>query len=104
MVEGGSISAVGPALSCPEDALVIDASGKLVIPGGVDTAVHLHSPKEEVVGQADDFSSGTRAALQGGTTTVVELVESGAEQSIIDAFNNWKEDAENNACCDYAFR
>ena len=53
---------------------------------------------------ADDFATGTRAALAGGTTMVVELVDPGAEQSVADALEEWREDAEQNSYCDYAFK
>ncbi len=53
---------------------------------------------------ADDFSSGTRAALAGGTTTVVDLVEPAPEQGMGEALNEWREEAEEKACCDFAFR
>ena len=53
---------------------------------------------------ADDFATGTRAALAGGTTMVVELVDSAAEQSVADALEEWREDAEQNSYCDYAFK
>ena len=53
---------------------------------------------------ADDFATGTRAALAGGTTMVVELVDPAAEQSVTDALEEWREDAEQNSFCDYAFK
>lgn len=67
----GIISVIGPNLSAPEGAAVIDAEGKIVLPGGVDAHTHV----DLTVGQAhvsDGWLAGTRAAAFGGTTTVVE--------------------------------
>ncbi len=103
LIEGGSISAVGQDLEGGEDALVLDAEGKMVLPGGIDCATNLREAKGGV-GIADDFESGTRAALAGGTTMVVDQVMPTKEQSILECYNEWKQDAEEKACCDYAFR
>lgn len=65
LIDGGVISAVGPGLEVPADALVLDAAGRMVMPGGIDVATNFHVPKGGI-GQADDFSSGTRSALAGG--------------------------------------
>ncbi len=73
LIEGGTISAVGTDLDGTEDALVIDAEGKMVLPGGVDAATNFHTAKGEGVGVADDFESGTRAALAGKPTYEVYL-------------------------------
>ena len=65
----GKIALVGQGLSLPADT-VIDASGCLVLPGGIDAHTHLDMPAGELT-SADDFESGTRAAAFGGTTAVV---------------------------------
>ena len=77
-------------------AKVIDATDKFVIPGGLDTCTNLKSDA------IDDFTSGSRAALAGGTTTVVDLVIPGKGESLLEAVTSWKEDIEANACCDVA--
>lgn len=69
---GGSILAVGPGLEAPPSARVLDATGLLVIPGGVDTHTHFAMPFMGTV-TADDFWSGHRAALAGGTTTHLDF-------------------------------
>ena len=70
-------------------AKVIDATEKFIIPGGIDPCTNFRG--EDL---ADDLNSGTRAALAGGTTTIMELVIPDKDQSLIDAVNAWKEDIE----------
>ena len=80
---------------------VVDATGRLVIPGGVDAHTHLHLD----VGAAsvsDDFGSGTAAAAVGGTTTVIEYVTTRRGQSPLDAVSTWRGQAEA-AAVDYGF-
>jgi len=102
LVVEGVITAIGKDLPVPAGAIFIDASGKYVIPGGIDTSTHLFKgvSKGEL---ADTFESGTRAALAGGTTTVVDLVIPEKNSSLMDAFNAWMSDAKEKACCNFAF-
>jgi len=72
LIRQGKIAAVGPGLQAP-DAEVLDASGKLVLPGGVDPHVHLDLPMFGTV-SSDDHYTGTKAAAFGGTTTVIDFV------------------------------
>ena len=65
--ENGIIKEVGENLSCPSDARVIDATGKYVIPGGIDPHTHCQLPFMGTV-SVDDFNYGTQAAVAGGTT------------------------------------
>ncbi len=72
------------------------------MPGGIDTHTHLDwnfmgSPT------ADDFYTGTRAALAGGTTMVMNFILENRDMSLVDAFNKNKDLAEKKSCCDYAF-
>ena len=66
---------------------MIDASDKFVMPGGIDYSTNLHGQAEED-GQplADDFSAGTRAALAGGTTLIVDNIVPKREQSLVRFF------------------
>jgi len=89
-------------LIVPGGTKTIDAKGKLVMPGGIDTHTHLDwnfmgSPT------ADDFYTGTRAALAGGTTMVMNFILENRDMSLVDAFNKNKDLAEKKSCCDYAF-
>ena len=73
------------------DAKVLKAEGKFVIPGGVDSATHLHNSNngsEDGPKMVDDFDSGSKAALLGGTTTVIDLVEPQKGRSICLIFNH----------------
>ena len=81
---------------------VIDATGRQVIPGGVDVHVHLELPFCGTV-SSDDWNTGTRAAARGGVTTVIDFAIPYGEESLIDAFNNWMARAKPKACVDYCF-
>jgi len=102
LVEDGKISAVGEDLEIPEGATIIDATDKYVMPGGIDTNTHLYQGLDKDAPVKDDFESGTTAALAGGTTMVVDLVIPQRGESLIEAFTEWKEAAEEKSCCDFA--
>ena len=69
-IRGGRVAALAPSL---EGERVVDAQGLLVLPGGVDTHVHLDQPATGVTENSDDFDTGTASAAAGGTTTVVSF-------------------------------
>ena len=71
LVEGEKISTIGTSLTVVADR-TIDATGKYVLPGGIDVHTHLDMPFGGTK-SADDFESGTRAAAHGGTTTIVDF-------------------------------
>jgi len=81
----------------------IDASGKLVLPGGVDSHCHLDQPMEEGLEMADDFRSGTISAACGGTTTVIPFAAQAKGQSLRAAVEDYHRRAEGKAVIDYAF-
>lgn len=101
-IEDGLIKEVGENLIVPGGTKTIDAKGKLVIPGGIDTHTHLEF---HFMGTrtGDDFYTGTRAALAGGTTMIMNFVIENREMSLVEAYDINKERAEKKACCDYAF-
>lgn len=70
LLAGGLVAAVGPALAAPPGARVLDATGLLVLPGGLDPHTHLEMPFMGAL-TVDDFASGHAAALAGGTTMCV---------------------------------
>jgi dihydropyrimidinase len=100
-VDGGRVALVGQGLSVPADT-VVDASGCLVLPGGVDVHTHLDMPAGEIR-SSDDFETGTRAAAFGGTTTVVDFATPEPGQSLSSALETWKGKAEGKAAVDYGF-
>ncbi|HVA28137.1 MAG TPA: dihydropyrimidinase [Candidatus Baltobacteraceae bacterium] len=81
---------------------VIDATGSYVFPGGIDPHTHLDMPFGGTV-TADDFETGTRAALLGGTTTVVDFALHTKGDSLHNALKTWHAKADGKACADYAF-
>ncbi|XP_016332350.1 dihydropyrimidinase-related protein 5b [Sinocyclocheilus anshuiensis] len=100
-IESGLIQQVGWDLVVPGGAKVIDASGKLVIPGGIDSSVHLQQTFMNANTQ-DDFYSGTKAALLGGSTMVIAHVLPERDASLLEEFEKIRAHADAEACCDYA--
>jgi len=100
-IEGEIISSIGKNLKVNPDT-VIDASGKLVIPGGIDPHVHLEMPFMGAF-SSDDYETGTLAALHGGTTTVIDFVIQSQGKSLYDALRAWQGRANGNVYSDYAF-
>jgi dihydropyrimidinase len=100
-VEGDKIKTIGVALDIPADR-VIDATGKYVIPGGIDVHTHLDMPFGGST-SADDFASGTIAAAHGGTTTIVDFAIQYRGQTLHHAWDTWLKKAEGKAAIDYGF-
>ncbi len=80
---------------------IIDASGKLIFPGGIDPHVHMHLPTPAGY-SSDDFYTGSKAALFGGTTTLIDFVTPNKGQSLCDALKKRKKEAAN-SLIDYSF-
>ncbi len=97
-IEGGKISKIGENLSADT---VLDASGCYVMPGGIDPHTHMEMPFMGTY-SADDFESGTRAALSGGTTMIVDFCLPAPEQSLLEALQAW-DNKSTKAMCDYSF-
>src|SRR5260221_10503870 len=100
-IEKGRLPLTGQGLNTPADT-VVDASGKLVMPGGIDVHTHLDMPFGGTT-SADDFESGTVAAAHGGTTTVVDFAIQNFGEGLFPAFEGWMKRAEGKAVIDYAF-
>ena len=100
-IEGETISAIGKNLNVKADE-IIDASGKLVMPGGIDPHVHLDMPFMGTY-SSDNYETGTRAALYGGTTTVIDFILQTQGKSLQSALQEWKGRSDNNAVGDYSF-
>ena len=101
LVDGEVIAAIGPNLTPPEGAEVVDASGLLVLPGGVDAHVHLDLPMFGTV-SSDDHYTGMKAAAFGGTTTVIDFVPQDPG-TLRDNVARWHSKADPNAAVDYSF-
>jgi dihydropyrimidinase len=101
LLHEGTISAIGADLEAPAGAETIDAGGCYVMPGGIDPHTHLEFAFMGTV-TADDFEWGTKAALSGGTTMVVDFCIPNPGQSMLAAYQDWRRKAED-AACDYGF-
>lgn len=98
LIEGGKIAAIGEGLTGDE---VLDATGCHVMPGGIDPHTHMEMPFMGTY-SADDFESGTRAALAGGTTMVVDFALPSPGQGLLDALKMW-DNKSGRAHCDYSY-
>ncbi len=100
-IEGETVRAIGRDLPFKADK-EIDASGKIVIPGGIDPHVHLDMPFMGTF-SSDNYTTGTSAALFGGTTMVIDFILQTQGKSLDAALKEWQGRSNNNACCDYSF-
>jgi len=100
-IEDDTVSVIGKNLEMEADE-VLDASGKLVIPGGIDPHTHFDMPFGGTY-SADDFETGTRAAAHGGTTTIVDFAIQEKGKSTFEALDTWHAKAEGKASIDYGF-
>ena len=101
LIDGETISTIGAKLDMEAD-LVIDASGKLVIPGGIDPHTHMELPFGGTQA-SDDFRTGTIAAAHGGTTSIIDFAVQYKGESLIQAIDNWHAKAEGKTAIDYGF-
>ena len=100
-IDGETIQLIGKNLAVKADQ-EIDASNKLVFPGGIDPHVHLDMPFMGTF-SSDTYETGTRAALFGGTTTVIDFVLQKQGHSLEEALAEWNGRAKGNAVGDYSF-
>ncbi|EFA11336.2 Dihydropyrimidinase-like Protein [Tribolium castaneum] len=99
-IEDGVIKQLGRNLIIPGGTRVIDARGKYVLPGGIDPHTHFEM---EFMGakSVDDFYQGTKAAVAGGTTMIIDFVMPKKGESILDAFYEYRQKGDDKVCCDY---
>ena len=100
-IEVETISAIGENLQVKADK-EIDAFGKLVMPGGIDPHVHLDMPFMGTY-SSDNYETGTRAALYGGTTMVIDFILQKQGNSLQTALQEWRSRSDNNCVGDYSF-
>ncbi|XP_062555401.1 dihydropyrimidinase isoform X2 [Armigeres subalbatus] len=101
-IEDGTIRYVGSGADfvVPGGCRTIDATGKMVIPGGIDPHTHFQLEFGGTVA-VDDFYQGTKAAVAGGTTTVIDFVIPKKGESLLEAYDTWRERADSKVVCDY---
>jgi dihydropyrimidinase len=101
LISEGRVNRIGVDIETSAADKVIDATGHFVFPGGIDPHVHMHLPGPAGF-SADDFYTGSRAALFGGTTTLLDFVTPQRGQSLTEALQNRMEEAKV-AMTDYSF-
>src|SRR3954464_9061172 len=99
-ITGGKVVAIGASLPRENCKNILDATGKLVMPGGIDVHTHLDMPFGGSK-SSDDFETGTRAAAFGGTTSIVDFAIQPRGTRMRDALDTWWKKAEGKACIDY---
>ncbi len=97
----GKIRSIGENLDAPTGTRTVDAGGQYVMPGGIDPHTHMQLPFMGTVA-IEDFFTGTAAGLAGGTTMIMDFVIPDPQQSIMEAYMQWREWAEKSVA-DYAF-
>ncbi|KXJ83498.1 hypothetical protein RP20_CCG005642 [Aedes albopictus] len=101
-IEDGTIRYVGSGADfvVPGGCRTIDATGKMIIPGGIDPHTHFQLEFGGTVA-VDDFYQGTKAAVAGGTTTVIDFVIPKKGESLLEAYDTWRARADSKVVCDY---
>ena len=102
LIEDEKIALIGASLADIRADKVIDATGKYVLPGGIDVHTHLDMPFGGAT-SADDFETGTVAAAFGGTTSIVDFAIQYKGQTLHHAWETWMKKAEGRAVIDYGF-
>jgi len=101
-VEEETVTRIAKDIAVPHGVEVIDATGKLVFPGFIDPHVHIHLPFMATFAK-DTHATASVAALIGGTTTYIEMVCPSRNEDALEGYRIWKQKAEGNSACDYAF-
>src|SRR5437773_7141618 len=101
LIDGEVVSIIGKSLDVEVDK-TIDASDKLVIPGGIDPHTHMELPFGGT-SSSDDFFTGTRAAAFGGTTTIIDFAVQNKGESMTAGVDAWHKKAEGKTAIDYGF-
>ncbi|XP_014247199.1 dihydropyrimidinase-like isoform X2 [Cimex lectularius] len=100
-IEDGLIKEIGKNLIIPGGTRVLDVRGMYIMPGGIDPHTHLQYEFMNTV-TADDFYQGTKAAIAGGTTMIFDFALPSKGESLLDAYEKVRNNADGKACCDYS--
>ncbi|MBK1786549.1 dihydropyrimidinase [Prauserella cavernicola] len=102
LVDGETIAAVTTPGMLTEADTVLDATGRYVLPGGIDAHTHMEMPFGGTF-SADTFETGTRAAAFGGTTTIIDFAVQAKGTSLLSTLDKWHEKADGDCAIDYGF-
>lgn len=100
--EGETITQIGSDLTAPDGAEVIEARGKFIFPGFIDPHTHIYLPFMGTFAK-DNYTTGTQAAIVGGTTTIFDMCIPSRAEEPLEGFHTWQEQAGGHASCDYSF-
>jgi dihydropyrimidinase len=99
---GETITRIGRGLEAPPDTTVIDATGKYVFPGFIDPHVHIYLPFMGTYAK-DNYETASKAALVGGTTTLIEMCCPSRQEEALAGFELWMTQAVGKSACDFTF-
>ncbi len=102
LVEDGTIKRIGQKLDAPGDAEIVNARGKYLFPGFIDPHVHIHLPFMGTHAK-DTYKTASKAAVVGGTTTLIEMCCPAQSDPILGSFEEWLGKAEGKSACDFSF-
>jgi len=100
--DGETITKIDRGITPPPDCEVIDASGKYVFPGFIDPHVHIYLPFMGTFSK-DNYETGSKAALVGGTTTLIEMCCPARKDDALQSFELWMSQAVGRSACDFTF-
>lgn len=101
LIEQGKIISIGDNLQA-DNVRIVDAKDKYILPGAIDSHTHFDLDTG-LTKSADDFASGTKAAIAGGTTTIIDFATQEKNNSLSSALEEWQMKAQTHAFCDYSF-
>src|SRR5258707_12340950 len=101
-VEDETVTRIGANLEAPPGAEIIDATGKFVFPGFIDPHVHIYLPFMGTFSK-DTYETGSKAALVGGTTTLIEMCCPSRADDALKGFELWMSQAAGKSACDFTF-